>query len=654
MAQRKSQMRVINLKDVTDTTSEDIIVRPPCDDEIRKAKTNPSDYQMGRIKYTSKILSDLELLPDVYNSKKAVVEKSNATRAKKILANLDTISIFFNKAMNLKDFYVELTKSNINLHKEYEIFIPTVLHGAKDWKELTFVDEKLGYSEGLMMRLGTILRSIYGADRNLIQQQYNSQLSGIFKQNTEYKTACEITGDKDYEPTEEEVARMKRVYLKTLKLFTNIEKSADFNSPSSYANYLNAIDSMNAILNEDIMKGFVCSDNNITVEEYIELIKAYINSIKTSGERANTMTVMMDIATTNLKELNEKLILSGHVEGLKNIANFFEYITIYKPYLVSNLTNIYGITEDMLSVEMFPTYNDFFSYFYTPDMIRKIDSIVYKNKRARTKDTLRKGAELAVDYAINEKRKKVIKNRINGVDGVKKRKSARSNEEIVALIAAKQNERETLRSQLNSCVENIDELKAKIAKLCKDIASLKNTLKRREETGDIIEKSDEEKISDINEQQNIILNNVRNRITTSAEIFDLQNEFNYVEKTISGDDAIIGGDMFTYSFIVKTKKDEVRKTIIDILTETFNPEGKKPYNIEIYSSDAFENANEVIIDYPKKSPLHKMFAAKPEMALDIIKMVKFEVAKRIAINPVIISDTEYIKINEPFDFISLI
>ena len=654
MTQRKSQMRVINLKDVINDITDDIIVRPPNDEEIRKAATNPSDYQMGRIKYTSKILSDLELLPCVYNSKKAVIEKSSETRAKKILANLDTISVFFDGSMDIKKFYVELTKSNINLHREYEVFIPSVLYGAKDWNELTFIDPKLGYSEGLMMRLGTILRSVYGSDRNLIQQQYNSQISSVFKQNTEYKTTCEITGDKEYEPTDEEVARMKRVYLKTLKFFINIENEGIFKQPSSYVNYLNAIDSMNAILNEDIMKGFVCTDDNINVKEYIEQIKIYINTIKTSGERGNTMTVMMDIATSNLKDLNETLIKSGHIGGLKNIDNFFKYITVYKPYLVANLTEIYGLTEDMLSAEVFTSYNEFFSYFYTPEMIRKIDSIVYKNKRARVKDTLRKGAELAVDYALCEKRKKVINDRIDGATVVKKRKNARSKEEIIKLMEAKTFEREELRNRLGNNDENINALKEKIAKLGKDIASLKNTLKRREINGDIVEKSDEEKITDINNQQNMILNKVRNRITTSAEIFDLKNEFNYVENTIEGDDAIIGGDMYTYSFIVKTKKDEVRNAIIDVLTETFNPNGSKPYNIDIYTSDVFENANEVIIDYPKKSSLYKMFAAKPEMAFDIIKMVKFEVAKRIAINPVIINDEEYIKVNEAFDFISLI
>ena len=201
---------------------------------------------------------------------------------------------------------------------------------------------------------------------------------------------------------------------------------------------------------------------------------------------------------------------------------------------------------------------------------------------------------------------------------------------------------------------NVSEIKEKIAKLGKDIATLKNTLKKREAEGDIVEKTDEEKILDINNQQNIILNKVRNRISSPSEVFDLKKEFNYVENTISGDDAIIGGDMFTYSFIVKTKKDEICKTIIEVLNETFNPKGDKPYNIDIYPSDDIENAKEVIVDYPKKSALYKMFIAKPDMAYNIIKLVKLEVAKRIAINPVIIADEEYIKINAPFDFISLI
>ena len=201
---------------------------------------------------------------------------------------------------------------------------------------------------------------------------------------------------------------------------------------------------------------------------------------------------------------------------------------------------------------------------------------------------------------------------------------------------------------------NVSEIKEKIAKLGKDIATLKNTLKKREAEGDIVEKTDEEKILDINNQQSIILNKVRNRISSPSEVFDLKKEFNYVENTISGDDAIIGGDMFTYSFIVKTKKDEICKTIIEVLNETFNPKGDKPYNIDIYPSDDIENAKEVIVDSPKKSALYKMFIAKPDMAYNIIKLVKLEVAKRIAINPVIIADEEYIKINAPFDFISLI
>lgn len=653
MAQRKTQMRVIRLSEVTNCSNDKIIVRPPSDEEIRIAGTNPSDYQMGRIKYTSKILSDLELLPDVYNSKKAVVEKSNEMRARKIIDNINNISVFFDGTMSVKDFFVELTKSNINLYKEYEISIPALLHGVKEWNEITFVDKKMGYSEGLMMRLGTILRSIYGSDRELIQQQYNSQLFSIFKENNESKTTREIVGNKDYEPTEEEVTRMKRVYIKTLNLFTTIEKEKKFKKPAAYVNYINAIDSFNAILNEDIMSGFVCSDINIDVNEYMSQIKTYMDSVKTPGERGNTMTVMMNIATTNLKELHNTLVENGCVVGLNNIENFFEYIKIYKPYLIEKLDAIYGITEEMLSADNFASYDEFFSYFYTPEMIQKIDSIVYKRKRARIKGTLRKGAELAVDFALNEKRKKVLTERIDDNTGKKRKKGARSKADIIKLIEEKQAAREELRNLLHDS-NNVSEIKEKIAKLGKDIATLKNTLKKREAEGDIVEKTDEEKILDINNQQNIILNKVRNRISSPSEVFDLKKEFNYVENTISGDDAIIGGDMFTYSFIVKTKKDEICKTIIEVLNETFNPKGDKPYNIDIYPSDDIENAKEVIVDYPKKSALYKMFIAKPDMAYNIIKLVKLEVAKRIAINPVIIADEEYIKINAPFDFISLI
>lgn len=654
MKQAKTQMRVIYLNDITHCSDNSIIIRPPKDEEIRKAGTNPSDYQMGRIKYTSKILSDLELLPDVYNSKKAVIEKSNGARAKKILSVIEKISQFFDKNVKINEFLVELSNSTKNLHQKYEIFIPSLLYGAKNWSEVAHINKDLGYCEGLMMRLGTILRNTYGADRNLIQQQYNAQASDIFKQNNEFKTAVEITGDKNYEPTQEEVDRMKRIYIKTLNFFNKIEKTGNFSTPVDYVNYLNAIDSLNAILNEELMRNFVHSDNNITVGEYINQIKTYINSVKTDGERGNTMTVMMDITTTNLKEMNETLIKNGYIDGIKNIANFFEYIKIYKPYLVDNLSKIYGLDENMLSEYVFPTYESFFAYLYTPEMIKKIDSIVYKVKRARTKDSLRKGAELAVDYALYEKRKNIINERIENPGKGKRGRTSRTIEEIEELIIAKKEERENLRTLLLSANdEKSVSIKAKIAELCKNIASLKNTIKKRRENGELVIKSDKEKISDIDDIQKSILNKVRNRISSASEMFDLKNDFDYKENILSGEDAVIGGDMYTFSFIVKTKKSTVINTIIEILNETFNPDGSKPYNIDAYPYESIENGNEVIVDYHKSSAIFKMFAAKPELAFDIIKLMKIEVARRIAINPVIISDEEYVKINDPFDFITL-
>lgn len=655
MAQRKGQMRVIYLSDIIETSDDGIIIRPPKDEEIRQAATNPSDYQMGRIKYMSKVLSDLEILPAVYNSKKAVIEKSTEARAKKIEAIIEKVSPYFNNEMPLVTFFKELTNSNINLHNKYEVCIPSVLYEAKKWKDITYVDEKLGYSEELMMRLGTILRNTYGADRNLIQQQYNSQVGSIFNQNSETYVAREITGDKNYEPTQEEVDRMKRIYIKLLSYFKSVEKDGRFDTPAAFVNYINAIDSFNAILNEELMKGFVSPDVNITVGEYIELMKTYINHVKTPGERRNTMTVMIDIAKNNLKELHDNLIKNGYKSGVSDINNFFEYIKVFKPYLINNLNETYGLDEVMLSKENFATYESFFDYFYTPDMIRTIDAIVYPVKRARCKDALRKGAELAVDYALYEKRKSAINNRMGNTSTRRKRSDARTAEELEELIEAKMKERDALReSLLCSSEESALIIKEKITQIGRKIANYKNTLKSREVKSTVEVKSDKDKIKDITDKQNLILNKVRNRISSSNELFDLKTEYGYKEVTLSEEDSIIGGDMYTYSFLVKTKKNEVCESIYNILTETFNPNNDKPYNIAVIESEEISNAKEVIIDYPKKSPLFKMFKAKPEMGLNIIKMARAEVAKRIGIKPAIIEDEEYINMNKPFDFIKLI
>lgn len=656
---RKGRMRTVLISDICPkSANRGIVVRPPTDDEIRQAATNPSDYQMGRIRYFSKLLCDFELLNDIYKSKKAVIEKSNKVKVSKILDQLEKIMNFYDYKDNIDVFNKDITQTTMNLHSQFEINIPVVLYNVKKWSDIVEINPKLGYSEEMMIRLGTILRDIYGSDRDVIQRQYNNQINSIFSESSEHRRATEITGLKSYEPTQEEIDRMKRIYKNLMNHFTSLYKEKRFDSPKDYIEFIAIADKVNAILNEDIMKHFVAPETIKNVGEYYDAMVNYLSTIKCDGTRTHTMTVIIDIATTNLKELNETMVNLGYVDGICNIDNYFDYIKTYRPGMVDKICNTYNIAPDEMNGNVFKDYESFMKYLYSPERIRKIDSEVYKVKRSRKSNTLRKGAELAVDYAINKKRQNTVINRAS--NNFKRGRRARTIDELNQLLENKVKERNLMKERLIVLCTSSNEyitLKANETKIGKDIAALKNTIKKRMINGDIEVKTDAEKLEELKEEENSILQKVKERINYSYEMEDLKDEFNYSENNIKGDDAIIAGDMFTFSFVMLTKNNEICAAAVDKLVEVFNPDNSKYYNIDYYDTDPSEfgtnYAKEIIIDYPRKSPMFKMFSQKPETANHIISLMRANISEKFGINPAIVDDSDYIKINEPFPAINL-
>ena len=605
-----------------------IIFRPPTKKEIQAAGLNPSDYQIAQVRVLSKILFDFGLSSQVYRSKKATLSKNNAKKIEKFKTIFRTFLQNFKPnepIANVRRAFALVTNDTFTA-----VDLVNILKATKNWHS----------EEQILSNISTIYRNI---------NEYNKMADPSAK---DLKIVRDMYNHlSNYIDTEERAGN----------------SSTDIIRSITYANSIN-----NVMAEPELENAYdiVYKDVNVnTVSDLEADIGEYLSSQQTEGKSRHANTVLHEEALENMKKLSTKMKDDG-LSGDFTTANVFEYLKSNEPNIVDYLNTAYGLSADKLTAENFPTWESLAQYFYKPKMLYHIDKeLLDVDERARSKGATRKGALLAVDVKAVKARKDALKKQIE------KRKKKESNVSATSLedkLAAKEEEYEEAKrirdkfkedyleasrvgkkkSVLNELEKKYEEAKAIAFKIGKSAASIRHMLKNAAKSGKPkkIEKSDIEKLKDLEKEEKKIISNARKKLSDEDDVREFDAMYGKVEDendpwNWNEKEEV---NYLSWNFIVNSKNPKILGFIVNELDSALKRLNKY-VNISTYEPE-YEDVvgTQIFIDYPGDSKLAKLLELNPNLAKQIMNSVTASAREKFKTTTSYYNDDELIKVNQEF------
>ena len=606
---------------------ERLVLRRPTKEEIA-AGTNPSDYQIGQLRIFSKVLFDFGLISRVFRSKVSSITKSNTRQLDKYRQIFHTFLGNFNA-----NEPVQNVRNVLALVKD-ETFeaadIVGVLRATNDWQ----------------------------SESELLQNL-----------STGYKELKSYSGE--IEPSNDDIQAVKSVYVQ-LSNIINTEMSLGHDK-KQITNAITYANNVNGLMEDDLYMAdaekLVYTDTAVqNVSDLEAEVNSYMAKVATGTKTGHSNTILHDEARRNLQILALKIKNDGYEGGLTT-TNVFDYLKANEPEVIQHVSQTYNIPEEDLSGEHFPTWESLAQFFYSPEMIRKIDfeQLGVKN-RARTSGDIRMGSLLTNDAKSAAARKKTLEKKIQA-----QKDKAPTLEELEEQLKLQEQEheeakkiRDDIEQQYHEAQESEDQdviddvLKAYnasrvlVAKISKKITTLRKKIKKYKEDEDAagVNKEDIEDLRKLQAEVKHIFDKARGTLDDNADTREFEKIIDKIDKIERKEDAAKFDpkeiDYYTWSFVVNSTRPAVIKCLQDNLKkglELYN----KYINISTFEPE-YEGlvGTEFVIDYPRQSRLYKALKKDPEFAYKIMDALMTTVLNELKIRVKYYDDEEYVHINEEF------
>lgn len=600
-----------------------IILRRPTADEIRKAGTNPGDISMGQLRVFSKILYDFGLTSRIYRSKVTTVVFNTSKK-------LDKYRQIFKKFIGFFDPEepVENVRAILELGKD-DVFtcndLLRVLRDTENWQS----------DSELLMNLSSVYKDI------------------------------EMYDNKDKEPTDKDVKKVRDVYNKlTSFVIAELKAGHDKKTINDMIAYANSI---NNLMEDDAMDGatkLVYSDKAIsTVSDLDAEVSEYMDSSKREGKLGQSNNLMHEEARENLQKLSFQLKNDGYTGGLTT-TNVFDYLKANEPERIKYISQEYGIPEKDLSGEHFPTWESLAQFFYTPEMIRKIEfEQLQVKQRARTSGEARMGAALTNDARRLASQKRTIEKRrqrrMNGVsiDDLKAR--LKEKEEKLAQL---RQDRDGLKRERDEAAaledkETVDELEKSIKaaaevydRMASTVYVLRNKIKNYKDDSsyEVLDQADVEEIKKKDEELAAVINKAKDELDDTVGAEEFEKTLKKIDDELSSDKISDAGreKIYTWSFEINTTNSRVVRYVLNKLTAAMNMY-KQYINVDFYDSSTKNSVGTTFtVDYAQSTMLYKTLEKNPGFAYQMMDALMQNVRDDLKIQASY--DESSVEINEFF------
>lgn len=615
-----------------------IILRRPTHAEIDAAGTNPSDYQIGQVRIFSKVLYDFGLISQIYRSKSGPIVQSNIRQLKKYKGIFDTFLQKFNEnepISNVRKALDLVKNETVLLPGDFDIIINKT-------KNLTSEEE-----------LKRVVEDIY-------------------------KNA--VTYVKDYELSNKEKKRVDEICKNLFDYVVGeLEEGHDIKEIKTGISYAFTI---NKIMKEDYMKDalkLVYDDNTIETASDLEAeINEYIDSHYRERKTGHSNTLIHDEARRNLQKLAIQLKKDGYVGGLTT-KNVFDYMKANEPETIDYISETYGIDKKDLSGEHFPTWESVAKFFYSPEIIRKIEYEQLKvRNRAQKIGEVRKGSILTNKLKSVSSRKKTLQKKIQN-EG----QPVSNIEKLEFRLALKEEEykkakeaREKMKADFDEVGQiedkqlayeirlNYERAKNLVSKIGQSVSSLKNYIKKAKSNPkrQEVKKSDFEKLQQLEKEEQELFAKAKNTMSDDMDVRELEGIINKISGTKYSFDEYKNEEEIVYystSFVVNTEDEKIISFIINQLTQVLSKYDKY-FNVDAYEPENTRlGGTEIVIDYPQNSAFYESLVNNPSFGPKMMASVVFTVKEAFGVNVAFFEPTnnlkadypkyaKYIKINQKF------
>ena len=688
-----------------------IFFRPPTKEELQADKIKAGDYQTPQIRIFSKILFDLDLVPEVYRTKSIDINKSNLSeigRTKNVVVKL--LKKYKDKQLSKNVIYKDMQTNAYAITDEIGAPPASLLYEIDEWDEVIENTPGLAYSAGLLSNCARFIKgrldspqvqrnnardllinvttdTLGSASSNTSEPKQGDKSTENYEEDDEEgidvapKVKTGINSRTLPEPSQEVVDAVKKLYFKALK---GLKKIAPYYAtPKEFLSRSRNASSINAVFNRPIIKNIIenaFQDNSVkTIEDFENTVLEKLENSKVEKKLVTANTVIHEFATNNLREINSKMRAAGYKKGVKDIQQFFDYFRYHEPAAYEYFKKNYMLDDEKIS--SIKDWPGLMNYLYkTKGMLQHIDIDLLDSKnRARSYEDGQKGQELAVDLPkLNKQIEKLSKEIADSgleegeVSKVRMWENERVETERKKEIKLKW--REILKGMLKKMkkegaspekIEKAQKVLNKVAEMVHELGRRVSTLKHYVKTAEDSDKEDlRVKLKELEAKAYKISSSVADAIENPEEARAFMDTLNKIYATNSEDEMPYKSS----SFCVKAASEDVMEYLEKILdkminkseeipdsgTEVNNKKFKDYKNVTNYINISFDKVPDekyvyrIYLDYFESSNIYKKLKKEPEFIEIIIDKIVDEVKKEFPGKIAPIFDEETININEDF------